>query len=153
MSISQDNKLNSIKAIKRDCGNVICGNVCRLFFLYLRVFTFFIRKLFFSMSLDFLNIISQSRTKSIITQKIYFCISIALFSPIQCWSVAIISSLLKNPVSRCVSRSLINMEWRDRRDYRTVALPLQTVLSTIFWKLKNPKKSLFLKTIKQKFIF
>ena len=72
-----------------------------------------------------------------------------LLSPVQCFTVAIVGSLLENPVSRFVSRSLINIDRGNRGDCGSFSL----VLFTNVWKFKKSEKRLLLKTFKQKFIF
>lgn len=71
----------------------------------------------------------QSWTKpNITTKKSTFIFPLPTFAPIQYCRVAIVGSLLKNPVSRCASRSQINIEWRDRGDCRNVTLVLSRIV-------------------------
>ena len=74
------------------------------------------------------------------TKKSTFIFPLPPFSPIQCCRVAIVGSLAENPISRCVSRSLIKIEWGDRRDCRSVTLVLSTI---VVGSGRSPKSYLY----------
>ena len=92
----------------------------------------------------------QSWTKPNVTPKnLRFIFPLPPFPAIQCCRLVVVGALAENSSSRCLSHSLINIEWGGRGDCRSVTL----ILPTIVWKLKKSEKSLLLKTIKPKFIF
>ena len=70
-----------------------------------------------------------SRTKSNVTSKnpvLYpHC---SLYPPVQYCRVALVAFLVANSVSHCVNRSLIDIEWGDRVDYKGVTLVLSTIV-------------------------
>ena len=61
-------------------------------------------------------------------KNLLFIFPLPFFLPVQCCRLMVVGALVENSASRCLSHSLINIEWRDRGDCRSVTLILSTIV-------------------------